>query len=453
SPDATYLITGGTGGLGLQIADWLITQEARHLLLVSRRAPDAEVSERLAALKSRGVRVTHIAADATIPGAISHALDRLRPELGAIHGAVVATLALQDGALATMSVEALRTALAAKSAATQELARALSGEALDFLLIHGSAQSFAGTAGQANYAAGATFQDAFVAALARATGWPVHIVNWGFWGEVGAVASPAYHERLAAAGVLPITTAEGIEALERVLSAGARQVVAIRASDTVLESLGADPTQTAERVSATAPPLMGRAALPAADAAKLDAAEEGLAAWERWGRARLLALLWAAGLSDRKAATRDVIAARLNVRDAQRPILDALLDVLATSRGLIVGTDGVTLAEADPEPVLRPVEMADHGRLLEACLNGLPAILSGERRAADVLFPDGSTHLVEPVYRGDALMEHLQRATAATIAGAVKAALGSQTAPARITVMEVGAGTGGTTDFLAASLV
>ncbi|MEO1298386.1 MAG: SDR family NAD(P)-dependent oxidoreductase, partial [Cyanobacteria bacterium J06636_16] len=62
-PNATYLITGGTGGLGLQVADWMIGCGARHLVLVSRRNPTAEVQEQIRGLTSQGVTVETVQAD------------------------------------------------------------------------------------------------------------------------------------------------------------------------------------------------------------------------------------------------------------------------------------------------------------------------------------------------------------------------------------------------------
>ncbi len=443
---ATYIVLGGTGGLGNATAAHLAAAGAGHLVLVGRRDANDAMRQAFSALEAKGARVTHIAVGAAQPGALARALaDRA---VGPIHGAVVATLALRDGALARMSEEAMETVLAAKAAATQELARALRGEPLDFLLVHGSAQSYAGTAGQANYAAGATAQDAFVAALARATGWRVTTIHWGFWGEVGAVATSAHHARLAAAGIAPIATGEGVAAMARILAAGVPQAVAIRASDAVLAGLGADPAATAERAPGRAPPLVPAPAPAPRDVASIAAADAGLSAWEAWGAARV-ADIFAEHLAGAPTGA-DGLAARLAVAPGQRRVFDGLLDLLVARGVLIEGAQGLTRS-ATPTPP-RPALAPAHGRLIEAATDGLPAILSGRRPAADVLFPDGSTRLVEPVYTADALMRHVQGATAAVVVGAVERALAAADAPDRIAILEVGAGTGATTAALVEAL-
>ena len=53
----TYLITGGLGGIGLAVADWLADRGATHIVLNSRRAPDAAASAAVTALRGRGVTV------------------------------------------------------------------------------------------------------------------------------------------------------------------------------------------------------------------------------------------------------------------------------------------------------------------------------------------------------------------------------------------------------------
>jgi myxalamid-type polyketide synthase MxaE and MxaD len=62
-PQATYLVTGGLGGLGLQAAEWLVARGARHLAILSRQAPAPASATRLAALRGRGAEVRAYACD------------------------------------------------------------------------------------------------------------------------------------------------------------------------------------------------------------------------------------------------------------------------------------------------------------------------------------------------------------------------------------------------------
>jgi hypothetical protein len=106
------------------------------------------------------------------------------------------------------------------------------------MLFFSSVQSFWGNAGQSNYAAGSTFKDAFALFLAQTCPFPVRIINWGYWGYVGVVASAAYRQRLARQGVRPITVEEGMAALSQILASPLSQVTALKADLQTLKTLG-----------------------------------------------------------------------------------------------------------------------------------------------------------------------------------------------------------------------
>src|SRR5690606_36187411 len=68
--------------------------------------------------------------------------------------------------------------------------------------------------------------------------YPVKVVNWGVWGEVGAVATEHHLKRLRDQGARPILTREGMEAIARVLDAPHPQFMAIKARSDLLQRLG-----------------------------------------------------------------------------------------------------------------------------------------------------------------------------------------------------------------------
>jgi acyl transferase domain-containing protein/acyl carrier protein len=82
--------------------------------------------------------------------------------------------------------------------------------------------------------------------------------------------------------------------------------------------------------------------------------------------------------------------------------------------------------------------------LVEACLRALPEVLTGKRPATEVLFPDGSMHLVEGVYKGNAGADYFNGVLADTAVAYVRERLARDPA-AEIRLLEIGAGTGGTT--------
>jgi hypothetical protein len=162
----------------------------------------------------------------------------IKARWGAIHGVIHSALVLDDRSVGRMSAETLEAVLRPKAAGSRALVEVFGAEPLDWLCFFSSAQSFSGGAGQGNYTAACAWQDAYAEALGRTSPYPVHVVNWGYWGEVGVVSGTGYRERMARMGVGSIGAAEGIEIVERVLAGGPRQVAAIKLSAPLAREMG-----------------------------------------------------------------------------------------------------------------------------------------------------------------------------------------------------------------------
>ncbi|UQA57020.1 type I polyketide synthase [Polyangium aurulentum] len=222
--DATYLLTGGLGGVGLEVARWMVEQGARHLVLVGRSEPSEAAREALSAMEAAGARVMVAKADVADAGALRgvlDAIDRDMPRLaGVFHGAAV----LDDGTLLRLSPERVRQVLAPKVDGAWNLHALTRGRQLDFFVLFSSAASVLGSPGQASYAAANAFLDA-LAHHRRATGLEALSVNWGAWAEVGLAAASAHRgERLGARGIASMTPSEALEALGRALRARRAQI-------------------------------------------------------------------------------------------------------------------------------------------------------------------------------------------------------------------------------------
>ncbi|WXB20297.1 SDR family NAD(P)-dependent oxidoreductase [Pendulispora albinea] len=113
-PSATYLVTGGLGAIGLEVARWLVARGATNVVLVSRSAPSPEAAERIAALEGGKVRVCVVQADVSRPAEVERALKAARalgPLRGVIHAAGVAI----GGLLARTDRATLERAMAPKA--------------------------------------------------------------------------------------------------------------------------------------------------------------------------------------------------------------------------------------------------------------------------------------------------------------------------------------------------
>ncbi|MEO1083007.1 MAG: KR domain-containing protein, partial [Acidobacteriota bacterium] len=227
--DADYVITGGLGGLGLQVARRLVDLGARGLILCGRTAPpprsewgDVDASSRFAAaiqtileLEAAGVRIETATFDITDEAELRrYFAGRPRPIRGVVHAAGVTA----DRLLVNMDDDVLAAPMRPKVLGAWLLHSVLAEEELDFFVLFSSAAALLGSFhGQAGYAAGNAFLDA-LADHRRAAGLPATSIAWGTWGEVGMVADPAFAAAHREQGALPMSPELGLTALERLLT-------------------------------------------------------------------------------------------------------------------------------------------------------------------------------------------------------------------------------------------
>ncbi|MGH8260315.1 MAG: KR domain-containing protein, partial [Steroidobacteraceae bacterium] len=172
----------------------------------------------------------YLSADAADQASLQRAYDDVRSRFGRIHGVVHAAIELLDKSIAQMDEDRFRQCLVAKVDVSVRIAQVFAAEPLDFVLFFSSLQSFSKAPGQSNYAAGCIFKDAFAQWLSRALPCAVKVMNWGYWGGTGIVASQTYRTRMAQLGIGSIEPAEGMAALERLLGGPLGQLAFIKAT-------------------------------------------------------------------------------------------------------------------------------------------------------------------------------------------------------------------------------
>ncbi|MFE0593660.1 SDR family NAD(P)-dependent oxidoreductase [Micromonospora echinospora] len=222
-PDATYLITGGLGGIGPAVARWLVDRGARHLVLLGRNAPSAEVAATLRDLRP-DARIHTRQADVADPDALAGVLAEIAATLPPLRGIVHAAGVLDDGVLAQQTWTRFAGVLAPKVAGGWNLHQLTRDLPLDFLVFCSSVAALLGSAGQSSYVTANTFLDT-LAHHRRARGLAATSVGWGPWADGGMAArlDDRQRQRLAAQGFRAMPADEATDALGRLLEAGATQ--------------------------------------------------------------------------------------------------------------------------------------------------------------------------------------------------------------------------------------
>lgn len=221
--DGTYLITGGLGGLGLLIADWMIERGARHLVLMGRHEPSPTARKAIDRMISRGARVSVVLGDVSVEADVVAMLAKIYLEMPALRGIVHAAGLLDDGALHRQDWQRFQKVMAAKVTGSLNLHQRISHIPLDFFLLFSSAASMLGTPGQSNHAAANAFIDS-LAHLRRSSGLPALAINWGVWTRIGAAAKRNVAGRMPIAGLRAIAPEQGLAILETLLDRGECQV-------------------------------------------------------------------------------------------------------------------------------------------------------------------------------------------------------------------------------------
>ncbi|MFG3621344.1 SDR family NAD(P)-dependent oxidoreductase [Nocardia sp. NPDC047654] len=223
------LVTGGTSGLGAEVARHVVAAHgARRLVLVSRRGDRADgVAALVGELTEAGAQVRVAACDVSDRAALEALLADLPGDFApsaVIHSAGV----LDDATIENLSADRLDRVLASKADAAWHLHELTCDRELSAFVLFSSVAGVVGTPGQGNYAAANAFLDA-LASGRRAAGLPAVSIAWGSWNQSSGMTSglqDAVMARMGRLGVRPLETADGLALFDRALAAPGPVVIA-----------------------------------------------------------------------------------------------------------------------------------------------------------------------------------------------------------------------------------
>ena len=227
--DAAYLITGGLGGFGLLVADWMVENGARHMALMGRSgAAGEEALKMIAAMERKGAEIRVIRGDVSKEKDVRRALAEIREDMPPLRGVIHAAMVLDDDLLMNLTAERMVKVMDPKIRGAWNLHHQTCSLPLDFFILFSSVSSMIGNPGQGSYVAANAFLDAF-SHYRRAQGLPSCTINWGYLGEVGAVARSkeisSHFEKL---GMESFSPRQATELLARFLKVNPVQIGVIK---------------------------------------------------------------------------------------------------------------------------------------------------------------------------------------------------------------------------------
>ncbi len=223
-----YVIAGGLGGIGLEIAKAIAAKVKSKLILIGRSTlperskwQSLEGEDNKAVLKkiksiqdieAMGSEVITLAVDVCNEKHLTSALESIRTKFNHINGVINAAGILEDALINRVTKEAYETVTKSKILGSCLLDYATNKDNLDFFVIFSAMITYFGNAGQAAYSCANAFEDSFAAYRNFVKGKKTIVINWGVWEEVGLVADSVSKKSLEERGIIPLSTSEAVEA-------------------------------------------------------------------------------------------------------------------------------------------------------------------------------------------------------------------------------------------------
>ncbi|NEZ65368.1 SDR family NAD(P)-dependent oxidoreductase [Leptolyngbyaceae cyanobacterium CCMR0082] len=456
----TYIIIGGAGGLGEVLSRHLIQHWQAQVIWVGRRPLNPDIQTKIDALAALGAAPWYLSADAANVSDLERVRNAVQQKYGSIHGVVHSALGSYDQSLMAMDEAQFRSVLSSKVDITVRVAQVFADAPLDVILFFSSLASFGKVRGMSSYAAGCVFQDAFALGLSQICSIPVKVINWGFWSiGGGARISDTLRRHLQETeGVQPINADVGMGVLEQCISSNLSPWAFIK-SDASRPPRGVVLDQTIAQAPRVVPSCLPTLA-DFSPAIAVPAVHPLLAELDVWMVKLLLAQFLQMGvLQNGVIENSATLRQRTGVLAKYQIWWDEVMAAFGQQGWVHLNNGTITVEDAalleNPELIWRQWqafcqqtdqddEMRPLTAIIDECFRALPAIVRGHTLITDILFPAGAVNKMEVLYKDNSIAHFFNTALAEVAAAWLQQRLDVDP-QAQIRILEIGAGTGGTT--------
>ncbi|KFF06344.1 SDR family NAD(P)-dependent oxidoreductase [Flavobacterium reichenbachii] len=451
-----YVILGGAGGIGKTTTKYLVKNYQAQIIWLGRSAENQKIVEELDYIAEFGPRPFYIQCDARELDQVKYAYQIIKRNFTAVHGIFHSAIVLNDKLIKNMSESDFVDNFSTKKATSENLIKVFNNEPLDFICFYSSIQSYWTAVGQANYAAGCTFIDSFAKSLDNIVDYPVYAINWGYWGGVGIVSEESYRLTMNANGVDSITEDEGMQFLEIILSNKIKKVATIKllteTSPVIGPSLFNNTGTIVDQKSQISyvNPKREEFALKKNIRTDLDKiCSKGILqilsgmGIENIQRSEESLMLWGFSNNNQfkyEKLLTEIISKAIEFGHAFEVQNKLILDY--SVREELIHWN--CIKELDYYAIQYPAFTA-HINLLKHCFDYYAAIFQNKIRATDVIFPNGRFDLVSDIYKNNYQSDYFNELLGETIYSIISKTGQKQQ---QINILEIGAGTGGSTDAI-----
>ncbi len=219
--EASYLITGGTGGLAEPLIEYLIRGGVKHIIITSRSECSMKTQELIDCARKKQVCIKHYSADASHFSEMEHIIEEIEQSSKPLRGVFHLAGVIRDELIVNLDEEAFQHVLNAKMESALLLHQLTKNLQLDLFVLFSSSASVLGSRGQSNYVAANGFLDG-LAHLRQQQGLPAIAINWGAFNAIGMTAKNM--ESLQRRGFIPIAR-ESIDVLDVLLESQLPQIL------------------------------------------------------------------------------------------------------------------------------------------------------------------------------------------------------------------------------------